>query len=136
MIINLFNSQKKAERNFIFHKERAKKLLQTSVVLFRSADTYITNGAGSDGLALKIQSAQKSEKRAISALREAIYNVEKAKEYCMDNSRRLQELRVSIDAYRAWKGKDLFLSNDIAYDWDRALSQWYREVDILIGHEQ
>lgn len=128
----LFNSQEKAERNYIFHRERAKKLLQIAVDHFRAADTYIT---GSGDLAVKIQSAQKSEKRAISSLKEAIYNVEKAKEYCMDNSHRLQELREAINAYRAWKGKDLFLSNDIAYDWDRAVSQWYQEVDILIAND-
>lgn len=135
MLFGLFDSEKRAQRNLDFHTERVCKLLRDAHEHFERADSYLC-GEGFGDRFWKIQSAQGATKRAISALKEAAWNIQKATQYCSGDSRKLQSLSEAVALYRGKNGNDLFASDEIAQGWDKAVTHWYQEIDSVIGVKQ
>ena len=84
--------------NFEFHKDRTRKLLEKAQDRFNRADDYLT-GEGLGGVSVKTSSAQGAIRKGHSALKEAIWNAQKAIKYGNSEQEKILQIKSVIDEF-------------------------------------
>jgi hypothetical protein len=127
-MFGLFKSN--PDRDFEFHTDRTKKLLDVAFDRFSRADQYMC-GTGFGGEGIKTMSAQGAEQKGHSSLQEAMYNADKALKLCKGNSSKLKELWQLIVSILGRKGTDYFVHPSIITTWEHSRTICYVEFGLL-----
>ena len=123
--------KKNSEQNFVFHKDRMGKLLEKAQNNFIRSDKYLNN-EGFGGNSIKISSAQGAVGKAHSALKEAIWNAQKAIKYSKNDYEKISQIKILVTMFTTLKGETIFLNPSIVKKWDGAMKQWSGEFNQLL----
>jgi len=123
--------KKNPDRDFEFHKDRTKKLLDDALDKFVRADNYLC-GIGLGGDSIKAMSAHGASAKAQSALKEAIYNASEAVKSSQGDPGRVNQLRDVVNSTLSIKTGELFVHPSVVELWEKSRNQWLTEFDRLI----
>ncbi len=130
-MFGIFKSKKKYSENFEFHKDRTRKLLEKAQDRFNRADEYLT-GEGFGGVSVKTSSAQGAIRKGHSALKEAIWNAQKAIKYGNSEQEKILQIKSVIDEFTETNGEEMFAHPSVIEVWDAAMKQWNSEFNTLL----
>jgi hypothetical protein len=131
VMFGIFKSKKTSSKNFEFHKDRMRKLLEKAHDRFDRADRYLT-GEGFGGVTAKTSAAQGAIGKGHSALKEAIWNAQEAIKYGNNEQEKILRIKSVIDEFTETNGEELFAHPSVIEVWDAAMKQWNSEFNKLL----
>lgn len=123
--------KKDSDRDFMFHKDRTKKLLDDAFEKFVRADQYLCgSGIGND--AIRMMSARGAAGKAQKVLQEAMYNANEAIRHSKGNRERLLQLTETIESIVLHDSTDYFVHPLTKSNWDETREKWFMEFKKLM----
>jgi predicted metal-dependent RNase len=129
-MFGLFKANKDPNYDFVFHKDRTKKLLEDAQSKFIRADNYLC-GTGFGNDSIRLLSAQGVASKAQSVLKEAIYNANEAIKYSKGNQENINQLRDVVNSVLSTDSKVLFVHPTVISNWEESSHRWLTEFNSL-----